>query len=129
MTLTVQHNQYNKNFLNLPDATKADIDLANITSTGIDRAVGWLQLNLNAKILVINQSPYTIPADCFCNIAIGSNQQNQTMEIERNGVSTTIYNPGTYQGDVASVALILKKGDIFKTTLTGFAMEMFPFIK
>lgn len=108
---------------------KADIDLANVTAAGIEKVVGWLQLNLEAKIYTAEVQPYTIPVDCFCNIFIGSNEQNKTASIERNGVATNIYIGGTYPEDILSTSMILKKGDIFKTNIDSFALDIYPFIK
>lgn len=108
---------------------KADTDLANVTAAGIEKVVGWLQLNLEAKIYTTNVQPYTIPVDCFCNIFIGSNQQNKTASIERDGVTTNIAIGGTYSEDTLAISMILKKGDIFKTNMTGFALDIYPFIK
>lgn len=108
---------------------KADTDLANVTAAGIEKVVGWLQLNLEAKIYTAEVQPYTIPVDCFCNIFIGSNEQNKKLLIERDGVATDINIGGTYSEDTLAISMILKKGDIFKTNMGSFALDIYPFIK
>lgn len=108
---------------------KADTDLANVTAAGIEKVVGWLQLNLEAKIYTTLVQPYTIPVDCFCNIFIGSRQQSKKCLIERDGVTTDICIGGTYSEDTLTISMILKKGDIFKTDMESFALDIYPFIK
>lgn len=67
MTLTVQNNPYNKNFLNLPDATKADIDLANTipAQSFKDMSVEWGMPDYSRIVDISSLSSYTCPSNGY----------------------------------------------------------------